>query len=90
MQEREHRPKMRIRLAATNEFSSLQPDDFGVCFREGANFLNTLLLERHQPHKFDRIVLGAQLLQRGKVASGGVFPGGKGVRVTFMSMPSNV
>ena len=111
---------MRIRFAAAELFRGMQPDDFRVCFREGADFLEALKLKRHQPHEFDRIACVAQpllfvrfcgrthrlpelttiakpaqarvpvLLQRGKVASGGAIPAGKGVLVTFMSMPSSV
>ncbi len=81
---------MRISFAAAKLCSGLQPDDFRVCFRKGANFLNALLLECHQPHECSRIASVAKLLQRGNMANGGVLPGGKGVRVTFMSIPSSV
>ena len=51
---------MRIFFAAAELFGGLQPDDFRVRFREGADFLEALLLKRHQPHEFDRVACVAQ------------------------------
>jgi hypothetical protein len=42
-------------LAVAELFGGLQPDDFRVRFREGADFLEALLLKRHQPHLLVRI-----------------------------------
>src|SRR5258708_35187938 len=53
---------MRILVGAAELFGGLQPEDFRVCFREGANFWKALLLERHQPHEFDRVAFVAQTL----------------------------
>ena len=53
---------MRICFAAAELFGRLQPDDFRVCFREGADFLKALKLKRHQPHEFDRIACSTATL----------------------------
>jgi len=60
LQECEHRLEMRIFFAVAELFGGLQPDDFRVCIHQGANFLPTLMLERHQPHEFDRVACVAQ------------------------------
>jgi hypothetical protein len=51
---------MRICRAAAELFGSLQPDNFRVCLREGADFWKALPLKRHKPHEFDRVACVAQ------------------------------
>jgi hypothetical protein len=46
---------MGICVAAAKLFGRLQPDDFRVPLRQRANFLNALMLERHQSHEFGRM-----------------------------------
>jgi hypothetical protein len=53
---------MRIFFAAAELFGGLQPDDFRVRFRQGADSWKALLLKRHQPHEFRRFALVAQPL----------------------------
>jgi hypothetical protein len=54
-QECQHGLELGIGFAAAKLFGGLQPDDFRVCFHEGADFLNALALKRHQPHEFYRM-----------------------------------
>jgi hypothetical protein len=51
LQEREHRLKMWVVLAAAEMFGSLQPDDFRIGFSESADFFKALISKRHQPHE---------------------------------------